>query len=245
MKDLLKKASRHLISSTSGKPAAAGSRDVQDFLSQVNRLPKATGSGEARLIFALDATASRQATWDRASQLQGDMFVSAQGAGGLQLQLCYFRGLGEFFRSSWHSEPEQLLSQMSGLSCQAGITQIERLLRHAIDESHRHRLRGVIFIGDAMEESIDVLCQLAGKLGLLGVPLFVFQERQDPQARQAFEEMARLSGGAYCQFDGASASQLRDLLKAVALYATGGMAALEDFSKSSHQSVRLLTQQLK
>ena len=247
MKDLFRKASKELTRSVSGKPPVARSSEVQGFLDKVQSLPKVprTAGQEAHLVFALDATASRQSTWDQATQLQADMFVSTQGLGGLSLQLCYFRGLGEFYHSSWQTDPDQLLRKMSGLQCQAGMTQIERLLRHAIQQSAEHKLRGVIFIGDAMEENIDVLCQLAGKLGLLNVPLFIFQERQDPAARQAFEEMARLSGGAYCQFDGASAEQLKDLLKAVAIYAAGGLQALEDFSKKSHASVKLLGRQLK
>ncbi len=247
MKDLFKKASRQLSTARPGKPAVTASSDVQAFLGKVNamsRKPGATGA-MAPLIFALDATASRQETWDRASQLQSEMFVSAQSTGGLQVQLCYFRGLGEFFRSEWHTDADRLLQQMSGLQCQAGMTQIEKLLRHALDQNSRQRLRGVIFIGDSMEENMDVLCQLAGKLGMLNVPLFLFQERQDPVARQTFVEMARLSGGAYCQFDASSAEQLKDLLKAVAIYATGGRQALEDFSKKSHRSVKLLGQQLK
>jgi len=247
MKELFKKAGKELARSASGKPTVAGSGEVQDFLKKVQTLPKAlkTAGQEAHLLFALDATASRQYAWDQATQLQGEMFVSAQSLGGLRVQLCYFRGLGEFYNSEWHADPDNLLRQMSGLQCQAGMTQIERLLRHAIRQNGEHKLRGVIFIGDAMEENIDRLCQLAGKLGMLNVPLFLFQERQDPVARQAFVEMARLSGGAYCQFDAASAEQLKDLLKAVAIYAAGGLQALEDFSKNSHDSVKLLGQQLR
>ncbi|MCP5345605.1 MAG: VWA domain-containing protein [Pseudomonadales bacterium] len=246
MKDLFKKSSGQVTRSRSEKPAVSGTREVQEFLHKVGSLPApGSRSGDAHLIFALDATASRQFTWDRATRLQGEMFVSAQSTSGLQVQLCYFRGLGEFYHSEWHSDADNLLRQMSGLQCQAGMTQIERLLRHAIAQNREQRLRGVIFIGDAMEENRDVLCQLAGKLGLLNVPLFIFQERQEQAARQTFVEMARLSGGAYCQFDAASAEQLKDLLRAVAIYATGGLQALEDFSRNSHQSVKLLGQQLK
>ncbi|MBL4820542.1 MAG: VWA domain-containing protein [Gammaproteobacteria bacterium] len=220
---------------------------VQQFLNKVSTMPKlpATTGNEARLLFALDATASRQYTWDQASKLQSEMFVGAQALGGLQVQLCYFRGLGEFYSSQWHTDADNLLRQMSGITCQAGMTQMERLLRHVIKQNSEEKIRGVIFIGDAMEESMDVLCQLAGKLGLLNVPLFIFQEGGDPLARQTFVEMARLSGGAYSQFDASSAQQLRDLLRAVAVYATGGLKALEDFSKTSHQCVKLLGQQLK
>lgn len=230
-----KKASKHPVSS---------SGDVQQFLSKVAALPK-TVDGDTRLIFSLDATASRQSTWDVASQLQSEMFVSAQSLGGLNIQLCYFRGFGEFFSSDWHSSAKDLLAVMSGIQCQAGATQLQRLLQHAIDENQRHKIKCLIYIGDAMEENIDLLAQQAGQLGLLNVPLFMFQEGADPVATAAFKELSRLSGGAYSQFDSGSANQLKDLLRAVAVYAAGGLKALQDFSQSSSGSVKLLEQQLK
>jgi hypothetical protein len=245
MKDLINKLTgkKGSLTNASGKPPAQ-KQELQDFLQKLATMPKSTGK-EARLVFALDATASRQATWDQASRLQKEMFISTQSLGGLQVQLCYFQGLAGLYKTSWHNNSDKLLSLMSGIHCQAGMTQIQRLLRHIIAENAKHKINSVIFIGDAMEENIDILCQLAGELGLLNVPLFIFQEREDPAARQAFAQMARLSGGAYCHFDSSSADQLRDLLKAVAIYASGGLRALQDFSKNSHQSVKLLGQQLK
>ncbi len=244
MKDLFKpQKSTQVNKQATDKHLVSSENDVQNFLQEVARMPVA--SGDARLVFALDATASRQATWDTASQLQTEMFVSAQSLGGLQVQLCYFRGFGEFYSSPWQSSPDALLKTMTGITCQAGATQLQRLLRHVITENDRNKIKCVVYIGDAMEENIDILAQLAGKLGLLNIRLFMFQERGDPIARQAYLEMSRLSGGAYCQFDAASADQLKDLLKAVAIYAAGGMKALADFSKKSHKTVKLLEQQLK
>ena len=230
-------------SKKSDRLPVSSQQDVQTFLSKLATLPKTTG--EARLIFSVDATASRQATWDVASQLQTDMFLSTQSLGGLNVQLCYFRGFGEFFSSNWQSNADDIVQIMAGIHCQAGATQLERLLRHAIQENDRRKIKCLVYIGDAMEENIDVLAQLAGKLGLLNVPLFMFQERGDPVARQAYLEMSRLSGGAYSQFDTASVDQLKELLKAVAIYAAGGLKALQDFSKTSHKTVKLLEQQLK
>lgn len=244
MKDLLKsKKGTQLDKKAKAKDLVSSRDDVQNFLQKVANMP--VSSGDARLVFALDATASRQATWDTASQLQTEMFVSAQSLGGLQVQLCYFRGFGEFYSSPWQSSPDALLKTMTGITCQAGATQLQRLLRHVITENDRNNIKCVVYIGDAMEENIDILAQLAGKLGLLNIRLFMFQERGDPVARQAYLEMSRLSGGAYCQFDAASADQLKDLLRAVAIYAAGGMKALADFSKKSHKTVKLLQQQLK
>jgi hypothetical protein len=244
MKNLFKPPkSKQLDTEATKQYPVSGKGDVQNFLQKIAKMPVAVG--DARLVFSLDATASRQATWDTASKLQTEMFVSAQALGGLQVQLCYFRGFGEFYSSNWQSDPDVLLKTMTGIKCQAGATQLERLLRHVITENEQNKIKCAVYIGDAMEENLDILAQLAGKLGLLNIPLFMFQERGDPIARQAYLELSRLSGGAYCQFDAASVDQLKDLLKAVAIYAAGGLKALQDFSKNSHRTVKLLEQQLK
>lgn len=244
MKDLFKPKQKNATSSKSeDKHPVSSKNEVAAFLNKVASLPR-TG-GDARLIFALDATASRQPTWDVATQLQAEMFSVAQSLGGLNLQLCYFRGFGEFFHSGWQSEGEGLLKLMQRIHCEAGATQLKRVLRHAIKENDQNKLKGLVFIGDAMEENRDILAQLAGRLGLLNVPVFIFQERGDPIARETFKDICRLSGGAYSQFDSASAGQLKELLNAVAVYAAGGLKALKDFSKKSGQSVKLLEQQLR
>ncbi len=243
MKDLFKKPKSKAVDKKSGQHPNSSNSDVQQFLSRLAVIPKTTG--DARLIFSLDATASRQGTWDVASQLQNEMFIGTQSLGGLTVQLCYFRGFGEFFSSDWQNTPDDLLRIMSGIHCQAGATQLQRLLQHVIDENQQKKIKCAIYIGDAMEENIDVLAQQAGQLGLLNIPLFMFQERNDPIAKEAFKELSRLSGGAYSQFDSASASQLKDLLKAVAIYAVGGLKTLQNFSKSATGSVKLLEQQLK
>lgn len=234
--------------SSDDKPSQAPvqRQDINAFLSQVAKLPPVNKSGQrGRLIFALDATASREATWDQAMQLQAHMFTSTQALGGLQVQLAYFRGFAEFRASDWLLDSNRLLSLMTGIRCEAGITKIEQLLAHALRETRQHKVHAVVYIGDCVEESIDVLCQKAGELGLLNVPLFVFQEGSDSNAQRCFQDMARLSGGAWAPFDHASADQLRDLLKAVAVYASGGLKALQDFSHHAHPGVARLGHQLK
>lgn len=236
-----------LASDTSKSVPAAQTADsgaVSDFLSKVAALPPVNAQGVGRVIFALDATASREATWDSAMQLQAEMFKEAGSLGGLQLQLAYFKGIASFRSSEWLTDSAQLLQQMTGIRCEAGITKIERLLNHAKRESRLKKVHAVVYIGDSMEESHDVLCQHAGELGMLNVPLFMFQEGNDPVARRCFMEMARLSNGAYSPFDHSSADQLRDLLRAVAVYASGGYRALADFSQRAHPAVQLLSRQL-
>lgn len=224
------------------KPSSAA--EVEKFLHQAAATPVARGA-RGRLIFALDATASRQPTWDRACQLQAEMFTETARLGGLDLQLVWYRGFGEFTASPWLSEASRLVNQMVSVTCAGGLTQLERMLAHAVDETRKHRINALVFIGDCMEENVDKLCAQAGQLGLLGVPAFLFQEGNDPVAAQAFRQIARLSHGAYCAFDQGSAKQLRKLLNAVAVYAAGGRSALESLGRREGGLVLQLTQQLR
>ena len=219
--------------------------EVAAFLRRVASAPNVRVDGEVgRLLFALDATASRQPTWDRASHIQSRMFEQAVKLGGLEIQLAYYRGYREFFASRWLRQSSQLMDLMTTVSCRGGLTQIERLLAHAVEESGKRKLNAMVFVGDCVEENIDRICHRAGELGIRGTPVFVFQEGRDAKAERAFREVAKLSRGAYCRFDAASADQLRDLLTAVAVYASGGPRALEDHSRRAGALVRQLTHQV-
>lgn len=231
----------------SGKlPTKSAQAEIDAFLAKVASTPPGTASGvRGRLIFAMDATASREPTWDRACHIQSEMFLETEALGGLDVQLCYYRGFREFHAAPWLGSSAELLTQMRGVLCAGGMTQIERVLNHTAAESRQKKVDALVFVGDCMEENIDHLCHLAGELGILGVPAFMFHEGDDPAAERTFREIARLSGGAYCRFDTRSAQQLRDLLSAVAVYAAGGRKALEDFGQRQGGIVRRLTRQFK
>ncbi len=220
----------------------ANRQQVDQFLQQVAQTPAPQQRG--RLVFALDATASRQQTWDQACQLQGDMFFKTRGIGNLNIQIAFYRGYDEFRVAPWHSSPDKLLKAMQTVSCLGGKTQIRKVLQHAIDEHQRQPIQALVFVGDSVEEPVDLLAQFAGKLGIMAVPVFIFQEGSDATARFAFSQIAKLSGGAHCQFDGQSATHLGELLNAVAVYATGGYKALTS-AQASPQVLKQLTQQLR
>jgi hypothetical protein len=199
-----------------------------------------------RLIFALDATASREAMWDMASQLQASMFEEAAKIGGLDVQLVYYRGTDEVRRSSWLSDAHELVSRMSTIRCQAGATKIARVLRHIRTENEREKISAAIFVGDACEEIPAELYDAAAGLP----PVFLFQEgdglalhvdqrgeyvvAHPPQkVETVFREIARLTGGAYARFDAGAAARLGELLAAVAAFAVGGPTALADLRTDS------------
>lgn len=226
-------------------PAAVSAKsEVDAFLDAAKGIqPASHEGGRGRLLFALDATMSRQPTWDAACQIQAEMFEMAGAVGGLDVQLVYFRGFGECRASRWVADTDDLANLMSGISVRGGHTQIGKVLSHALKETGRQKLSAMIYVGDCVEESVDDLCEQAGRLGLQGVPAFVFQEGRDPHAAAAFKEIARLTGGAYCPFDPGAADQLRQLLSAVAVYAAGGQKALADYGrrKGGH-AMRLIAQ---
>src|SRR3954471_21358879 len=183
--------------------------EIDAFLTKVKSLAAASEPGQrGRLIFALDATMSRQPLWDTACQLQADMFREAAAIGGLNIQLVYYRGLGECRASGWVAEADKLADLMSRIDCRGGHSQIGKIIAHARRETQKVKVQALVFVGDAMEEKLDDLCQSAGELGLLGVPAFMFQEGYEPIAEQAFREIARLTRGAYCRFDPGAAHQL-------------------------------------
>jgi hypothetical protein len=213
-------------------PADRKSAAVEAFLRQVEAMPAVRpASGRGRLLFALDATASREATWDRACRLQGEMFEAAAALGGLDVQLVFYRGFDECKASRWLAAATDLHRAMRSVSCVGGETQIARVLSHALKAARAEKVGALIFVGDAVEEKVDELSRLSGELGLLGTPVFIFHEGGDETAGLAFRQIAKLSGGAYCPFDAASAEQLRQLLGAVAAYAAGGRRALAAYGQ--------------
>jgi hypothetical protein len=223
---------------------------------RVAALLEKTRRNRGRLIFALDATASREPTWDMATQLQSAMFEEAAKIGGLDVQLLYYRGTDEVRHSSWFSDAHELVNRMSTIKCMAGATKIARMLQHIRTEHEREKVCAAIFVGDAVEEAPHELYAAAAGLG---VPVFWFQEgdglalyvdqrgefvvgHPSQSVEQIFRELARLTNGAYARFDAGAAGKLRELLQAVAAFAVGGVKAL---ANQHTDSARKLLGQMK
>jgi hypothetical protein len=202
--------------------------DIAAFLDAASRVP-ALSQVKGRLIFAIDATMSRQPTWDRAAAIQSEMFDVAQSIGGLAVQLAFFRGRGEFEVSEWTTTASTLAARMSQVTCRSGFTQLRRVLVHAGEEARRTRVGALVYIGDCFEENAAAVEKQAASLALRGVPAFMFHEGYDSGAEQVFREVARLTHGVYARFDAGAAQQLRELLRAAAVYAAGGAPALKDY----------------
>ena len=216
----------------------SSSGEIASFLKTVNEVAKPRSG---RLIFALDATMSRQPTWDRAMTHQASMFDAVGKSGDLAVQLVYFRGLDECRASKWVINARALRDLMLGIACLAGHTQITKILRHAVKETSKEPVSALVYIGDSVEEYTDELYRLAGELGVRGIRGFFFQDGHDMIAERGFREMARLSRGAYFHLGPDSARELADLLGAIAVYARGGLKAL---SESPQKKAHLLLDKL-
>jgi hypothetical protein len=245
------KSAGDVTSTPTAEPRKAGSvpeaktsasEDIAAFVTKARAMSPHRAGAKGRLIFALDATMSRQPTWDMACALQADMFREAALSGSLDIRLVYYRGFNECRATGWISDSAQLARLMGKIDCQGGNTQIGKVLSEARREAVASAVRAVVFVGDAMEESVDDLCAKAGELGLLKVPVFMFQEGHDGTAEKAFREIARLTGGAWCRFDPGAAAQLRELLRAAAAYAAGGREALLRLSKTGSGAAKLIGQ---
>ena len=218
-------------------PTQSSSQNIAALLKEARRRdPDSAG----RLIFALDATMSRQPTWDRACEIQASMFDAVGKVGGLSVQLVYFRGFGECRASKWVMDAAALRGLMTGIDCRGGHTQIAKVLSHAGREASNRKVDAIVYIGDAMEENADRLAHLAGELGLKGTRAFLFQEGGNRDVERTFREIARLTGGAWFPLGPDSANQLSELLGAIAVYASGGHKALE--SRGGNGATLLLRQ---
>lgn len=198
--------------------------DVASFLAKARLVrtaneKKGHSAQFGRLIFALDATMSRQPTWDVACSLQSELFDVAAKDGGLAMQLAYFRGVNECRASRWTREAQDMIRWMERFDCRAGRTQIGRLLTHILNEASENRVDAVVYVGDCLEEDPDKIVGLAGDIGLHKIPVFVFQEGDDPLASTIFRDVARLTGGAYGQFDPSARHVLARYLRAIARFA--------------------------
>jgi hypothetical protein len=217
------------------------SASIDAFVEAAKTVP-ATRGKRGRLIFALDATMSRQPTWDMAAALQTKMFEAAAATGGLDVQLVYFRGIAECRASRFVGDGAGLGAIMSKIGVAGGQTQWRRALGHARDEARRAPVGALVIVGDAMEENPDALAALGGELGLLGVKIFAFQEGIEETAKRTFQELARLTGGAYSSFDAGSAKRLASLMKAAAAYASGGRGGLAIAAQQDTEALKLLRQ---
>ncbi|PPR76695.1 MAG: hypothetical protein CFH01_01877 [Alphaproteobacteria bacterium MarineAlpha2_Bin1] len=215
-------------------------KNLDLFIKKLSSVPKKYIDPAGKILFGLDATASRQPMWDRATHIQAEMFEATLSLGSLEMQVAYYQGFGNFTAFPWSNDSKQIINYMHTVQCLGGLTQINKFLAHTLNELKKTKINAIVFIGDCMEENPDIILNNAGKIGLKGVPMFIFQEGSNPDASFVFGEMARITNGFHSIFDSSSSSKLKNLLKAIAIFATGGKEGLKKNIEIAPKEIKLL-----
>tara|TARA_B100001559_G_C16382644_1_gene567333 strand:+ start:112 stop:819 length:708 start_codon:yes stop_codon:yes gene_type:complete len=223
----------------------ASSNSLESFLEKLSKVPQKKNPNPGRIIFGIDATASRQPLWDKASHIQSEMFDSALSLGGLKMKIAYYQGFKKFNSFPWIDNSDKLIKLMENVNCLGGLTQINRFLEYSLEESNKSNINAIIFIGDCVEENYDLILNTTGKISLKGIPIFIFQEGSDPNVKFVFSEIARITNGIYSVFDSSSSKTLKNLLKAIAIFAAGGKDGLRKKIDVAPIEIKLLLQKMK
>jgi hypothetical protein len=191
-----------------------------------------------RLVFAVDATASREPAWAAARQVT-DALVKAL-PGELDVALAVHGGTRVHTFTAFTSDAATLRDRAAGVVCQAGMTRMLPILSASLKQQS---VRVVIYIGDVFEESLPHGRNLADSMGARGTKLIVLHDTAEPSGRrdaEVFWDLAKRTGGCVLPFDANASGRLRDLLSAVAVYAVGGEKLLRERRHGLPGAVALL-----
>lgn len=211
-------------------------------LDQVDKRDPPPARREARLIFGLDLTGSREPSLCHARVATASMFDTIKVIGSVAVKLVYYRG-SECRIGDWHDDPAIVSRYMMGLSCKAGRTQIARMLKRVLAE--REKVSGMVFVGDHCEEDGWGLDDLAVRVGERGIPIFIFHEVRDDDelalhAQSLFQHLAKVSGGVYTEFKPDAGEALRELLATIAAFSAAGHEGLKQIAQPVTPEARQL-----
>jgi len=185
-----------------------------------------------RIGFIIDATASREETWERAQAIQAKMFRAVAGLGRLSLRLVHFGG-GEIVDHGWLGNPREAAARLARVECVRGRTRILPALERFYfwNERNGQRPDAIILIGDTFEEDGSQIEPIGGLLWAAGVKVFAFLEGEDWTAESAFRLLAERTRGKFAKLG--DDLPLSELCTGVALLAAGGEKALLAAPKTS------------
>jgi hypothetical protein len=209
--------------------------------------PAETGTPvRPRLVFAVDATASREPAWAAARKVTDALVKALPGA--LDVALAVHGGSRVHTFTAFTNDAATLRDRAAGVACEAGLTRLLPILSASMK---RPGVRVVVYIGDVFEESLVQGRRLADAMGGQGggqgagqgIKLIVLHDTSDPSARrdaEVFWDLAKRTGGCVLPFDASASGRLRDLLSAVAVYAVGGEKLLRERRHDLPGAVALL-----
>jgi hypothetical protein len=192
--------------------------------------------GTPRVILAL-ANHERSPGWDRAKVLQREMFEAAAGS-GLEMKLAFYgpddtTGVRRCrITTRWITDPDEMAAVMGRAECNCGCyVNIRDVLRQAVKENEDRPMRAVVIVGDAFHddpEGLDEAALAANQLRRAGTRLFLIQQGNDPATARRLQWLAKVSGGAYFQFDPRTQErQFSEMLYTISAFASGGEEAVK------------------
>jgi len=198
-------------------------------------LAAALAGGRPRMVFAIDATASREDAWSTAQDVTDALFAAVPGALDIALAV---HGGGELHTFGGFSADAAAIRQAAAaVTCRAGGTRLIEIMERVRDEA---RVKVLLYIGDAFEEFEEDAVAAAQDLARAGTRCIILQDGDDEHAGSVFGSIAEITGGALLPFDGTAPGRLRDLLRAVATLAAGGVTLLEARQQALPGARRLL-----
>lgn len=197
-------------------------------------LPGRVGGGlldrRPRLVFAVDATASRSATWASAQTITDRMFDAIPGALDVALEVHGGGNVHTF--TGFSADLHEFRKRASRVRCTSGHTRLVDLMQRTLDAGG---VRVMSYIGDAFEESADEAFELADRFKHFGIKAVILADQADVSTMLIFEEIARRTGGAVLDFRSGDLDLMGEVLAGVAALAVGGRGMLESNSSKGSQ----------
>ena len=190
------------------------------------------------ICFVIDATGSRQASWQQAQRTQAEMFDAVKTAGNLKLSIVCHRGgsvkdLGSF------ASPDDAKRRMAEVSCESGNTRIVDSLQSALGK----KPSTIIMVGDCFEESFTDLQKVCTQLAAQKIRVYAFVEGNESSGQRAYKMAADMTDGIFQPFG--SGLDLSDLCVAAAVFDVGGQQAFDKLIASGHKGAKALEHQVK
>lgn len=180
----------------------------------------------ARLVFALDATGSRQVTWETCAVPLTDALLTALPGHQLDVALAWYGG-GRVTFTGFTSHLGTLRDRAAGVRPKAGRTQFLEILTRCVLQTEGVKV--VCLVADTFEESPPLALKLADALKARGTRLLILHDSasQTFGGAEIFAQMAERTGGAVLPFDASALPRMKDLVGAIGVLAVGGTPMLE------------------
>lgn len=215
----------------------AGQKPARDSLIAAALTP----SRRPRLVFAFDATASREPAWELARQVTDSLFRVVPGELDIALAVHGAGAVHTF--TPFSPDPHSLRDAAASVKCQAGMTALVQLMDQVLAQSG---VKVMMYTGDCFEEDPQAAYDRADSFKARGIKAIMLHDSStgDAAARHVYDEIARRTGGVCVDFHGEhgtnAAGELRELLEAVAVLTLGGVKLLEQRKAALPGAQRLL-----